>query len=270
MKFTNVQVSIASAMDAEALPLVAAKSSFAIVLILASLIGNSLVLAVVYRNPRLRNITNAYVGNLAVCDTLMAVFCMLLTIISLITAGWPMGYTLCYFQAFLEVSLSYTSLHIMAFTAVNRYFRIVRPRKYPSIFTKRSTIVMTAAIWLYGIGYGELYIWASGGEIVYLPKAGTCLPRFVPLPVIIIGYVAPSILMFLCYFLVYRVVRRHSLTVTCSLQRGEQHSGPNCEELRATKILFVVMLGFILCWVPTLAIGVIHAKIMKVLSPEYP
>ena len=36
----------------------------------------------------------------------------------------------------------------------------------------------------------------------------------------------------------------------------------------SAKILFVVMLGFIPCWVPTLAIGVILAK-MKVLPPEY-
>jgi len=83
-------------------------------------------------------------------------------------------------------------------------------------------------------------------------------------------YVIPSILMVLCYFLVFKVVCRHSLTVSCSLQRGEQQSGPNCEELKATKILFVVMLGFILCWVPTQVIGLILAKIMKTLAPEYP
>lgn len=205
-------------MDAKTLAIISAKSIFAIAVMLTSVIGNSLVLAVVYRNPRLRTITNAYVINLAISDILMA----------LITVNWSLGDTMCKFQAILGVSLSFISLQIMTITAVNRYFSIVRPRRYPSIFTKRSTFIMTAVIWLFGLGFGELYVWASGGEIVYIPKTGTCFPRFVPLWVAVMGYVIPSILMVLCYFLVFKVVRRHSLTVTCSLQRGEQQSGRNC------------------------------------------
>ena len=119
--------------------------------------------------------------------------------------------------------------------------------------------------------FGEIYVWAGGGEIAYITKAETCFPRFIPLAVAIIGYVVPSGLMALCYFLVYRAVRKHSMTVTCSPQRGDlQSAGPSCEELRTTKILFVVMLGFILCWVPTQVIGILLGKLMKTIPPEYP
>ena len=257
-------------METKAIAVIALKSIFCLAVMLGSVIGNSLVLAVVCRNPRLRTITNAFVINFAVSDILMALFCMPLTIISLITVDWSLGDTMCKFQAILGVSLSFISLQIMTVTAVNRYFRIVHPRKYPSIFTKRSTIIMITAIWLIGLGFGELYVWAGGGEVVYILKSGTCCPRMVPLVVAIFGYVIPSMLMFLCYLLVVRVVRRHSLTVTCTLRRGQQLNGPSCEELKATKILFVVMLGFIICWVPTQVIGFILAKIMKTLPPEYP
>ena len=174
-------------MDAKPLAIISAKSIFAIAIMLTSVIGNSLVLAVVYRNPRLRTITNAYVINLAVSDILMALFCMPLTIISLITVNWSLGDTMCKFQAILGVSLLFISLQIMMITAVNRHFRFDRPRRYPSIFTKRSTFIMTAVIWLFGLGFGELYVWASDGEIVYIPKAGTCFPRFVPLWVAVMG-----------------------------------------------------------------------------------
>ena len=136
-------------MDAKTLAIISAKSIFAIAVMLTSVIGNSLVLAVVYRNPRLRTITNVYVINLAVSDILMALFCMPLTIISLITVNWSLGDTMCKFQAILGVSLSFISLQIMTITAVNRYFRIVHPRRYLSIFTKRSTFIMTAVIWLF-------------------------------------------------------------------------------------------------------------------------
>ena len=153
-------------METKAIAVIALKSIFCIAVMLGSVIGNSLVLTVVYRNPRLRTITNAYVINLAVSDILMALFCMPLTIISLITVDWSLGDTMCKFQAILGVSLSLISLQIMTVTAVNRYFRIVHPRKYPSIFAKRSTIIMITAIWLIGLGFGELYVWAGGGEIV--------------------------------------------------------------------------------------------------------
>lgn len=257
-------------MDAKTVSVQVAKSFLAISIALFSIIGNTMVLAVVYRNPRLRTLTNAYIINLAISDILMAVCCMPLTTAALITTKWALGDTVCKFQAILGVSLSFISLQITTLTAVNRYFRIVRPGKYPSIITKRSTVIMISAIWLVGVCYGELYTWSSGGEIVYIPKAGTCFPRYVPLVVSIIGYLVPSILIFACYFLVYRAVRRHSLTVTCSLQRGEQPLGPNCEELNTTKILFFVMLGFILCWVPTQVIGLILAKIMHTLPAGYP
>lgn len=258
-------------MEVKTLALLITKTIFVIIVMLLSIIGNSLVLAVVRRNPRLRTITNAYVINLAIADILMALFCMPLTVISLITVQWSLGEFMCKFQAILGVSMSFLSLQIMTLMAVNRYFRIVHPRKFPSIFTKRSTIVMICTIWIFGLCFGEIYVWAGGGEIAYITKAGTCFPRFIPLAVAIIGYVVPSGLMVLCYFLVYRAVRKHSMTVTCSLQRGNLHSaGPSCEELRTTKILFVVMLGFILCWVPTQVIGILLGKLMKTLPPEYP
>ena len=255
-------------MDAKTLSAVIFKSFLVLIISLTSVIGNSMVLAVVYRSQRLRTLTNAYIVNLAISDIFMATLCMPLTITALITVNWSWGDTMCKFQGILGVSLAFISLQTMTLTAANRYFRIVRPRKYPSIFTKRSTFVMISVLWVVGLCFGELYVWASGGEIIYIPNAGTCFPRFVPLVVAAIGFLLPSILMFLCYFLVYRAVRGHSLTVTCSLQRGDVR--PNCEELNTTKLLFFVMLGFVLCWVPTQVIGMILAKVMDTLPPEYP
>lgn len=255
--------------DAKTFAVLVVKSFIAITISLISIIGNTMVLAVVYRNQRLRTLTNAYIVNLAISDILMAVFCMPLTFTALITVEWSLGDSMCKFQGILGVSLSFISLQTTMLTAVNRYFRIVHPRKYPSIFTKRSTVIMIAAIWLVGLCFGELAA-ASGGEIIFIQTAGTCFPRFVPLVVSIVGYLVPSILIFVCYILVYRAVRRHSLTVTCSLQRGEHPLRPNCEELSTTKIMFFVMLGFILCWVPPMVIGLILAKIMHTLPPLYP
>ena len=150
-------------MEVKTLALLITKSIFVIIVMLLSIIGNSLVLAVLRRNPRLRTITNAYVINLAVADILMALFCMPLTVISLLTVQWSLGEFMCKLQAILGVSMSFLSLQIMTLMAVNRYFRIVHPRKFPSIFTKRSTIVMICAIWIFGLCLVK-YMFGRAGE----------------------------------------------------------------------------------------------------------
>ncbi|XP_011505761.1 PREDICTED: orexin receptor type 2-like [Ceratosolen solmsi marchali] len=46
------------------------------------LIGNSFVIAVVYRSPRMRTVTNFFIVNLAVADVLVIVFCLPATLMS--------------------------------------------------------------------------------------------------------------------------------------------------------------------------------------------
>lgn len=46
------------------------------------ILGNSLVVTVVYRNPRMHNVTNYFIVNLAVADILVCLFCLPLTLLS--------------------------------------------------------------------------------------------------------------------------------------------------------------------------------------------
>lgn len=48
---------------------------------IVGLIGNSFVIAVVYRSPRMRTVTNFFIVNLAVADVLVIVFCLPATLI---------------------------------------------------------------------------------------------------------------------------------------------------------------------------------------------
>lgn len=49
---------------------------------LVGLVGNLLVVSVVYRSPRMRNVTNYFIVNLAVADILVLVFCLPATLLS--------------------------------------------------------------------------------------------------------------------------------------------------------------------------------------------
>ena len=53
-----------------------------IIVFVVGLIGNSFVIAVVYRSPRMRTVTNFFIVNLAVADVLVIVFCLPATLMS--------------------------------------------------------------------------------------------------------------------------------------------------------------------------------------------
>lgn len=53
-----------------------------IVVFIVGLIGNCFVIAVVYRSPRMRTVTNFFIVNLAVADILVIVFCLPATLMS--------------------------------------------------------------------------------------------------------------------------------------------------------------------------------------------
>lgn len=47
-----------------------------VIVFIVGLIGNSFVIAVVLRSPRMRTVTNYFIVNLAVADILVIVFCL--------------------------------------------------------------------------------------------------------------------------------------------------------------------------------------------------
>lgn len=52
------------------------------IVFIVGLIGNSFVIAVVFRAPRMRTVTNYFIVNLALADILVIVFCLPATLMS--------------------------------------------------------------------------------------------------------------------------------------------------------------------------------------------
>ena len=50
-------------------------------------VGNFLVVSVVYRNARMHNVTNLFIVNLAIADILVCIFCLPITLLSNIFTG---------------------------------------------------------------------------------------------------------------------------------------------------------------------------------------
>ena len=57
------------------------------IVFLLGILGNSLVVSVVYRNPRMHSVTNYFIVNLAIADILVCVFCLPITLLSNLYSG---------------------------------------------------------------------------------------------------------------------------------------------------------------------------------------
>ena len=108
--------------------------SLVALLFICAVSGNIIVCCAVYKKTNLRTIPNAIFVNLAVSNLLLALWQLPMLIITIIRGEWSFGEKLCNFYAFLGVALFAVSLFNLTAISVNRYFKIVKPSKYRSVF----------------------------------------------------------------------------------------------------------------------------------------
>lgn len=210
-----------------------------------SLFGNLLVCFAVYRNPTLRRPSNYYLISLALSDILQALFTMPLSIGMLATSGWRYGIPACYFMAISMLSLASTSIFTMALLAVNRYYKIVKPAKYPNTFTKKFILVTGSLAWIAPILNSILTAFVYGFDVSPHPGLAICKVEYKKFyfPILIVFQNTPFFIIVFCYWKIYKVVKIHNANVSW------QNS--NVVEVNISKTLFTTVIPFVSLWVPS-------------------
>ena len=231
-----------------------------------ALFGNALLCIAFFKNNHLRSVTNIFVLTLAVGDITMSLTCMPLSEASLIVGKWISGDFLCHFQGFLAHFLAFLSLQMMALTAVNRYFRVIKPDLYKKIFTPGYTTLMIISASLLSVGilasitfgqHGNLFVFHPGKTIcvnLYRSMLRTQIytifscTAFVFLPAIIIIW---------CYSKVFRSIRRHFRRLAARKVSCTSTSSLTPAEIVVTRTVFAIVLAFFLCWIPCIVIDLV-------------
>ena len=245
--------------------LVVVESGLMIFINFLAFTGNLMVCWAVYRNQRLRTIPNIYVVTLAISDALMAVLCMPMTVVLLITGDWPFSEAVCHFHGFFCFFCALYSLLLMTATAVNRYFRVVKPSIYRRRFKVKSTFLSIFVITLlaaFGAGLSSMAQWAS--FIVHYGKV-ICFMDF-KTPQIDMGYMAfldvfyigiPIGIISFAYYTIFKMIKVHNREMDKTRQGASL--AINVEEVKVTKALFAAVLGFSLCWGPIAIIDLVDS-----------
>ena len=145
--------------------------------------------------------------------------------------------------------------------AVNRYFRVVKPAKYRQLFTKKKTMIMIVAVWIYSV-CSPLYYILGGQKIVYHPFTYFCsLQQFkfegnrlfeAIKSVVYVGI--PSFVIFFSYSRIFQTVRNHNHNFNPS---NGTRSTVNVEEIKVNHSLFVIVVFFSYLLVPILVIDLV-------------
>ena len=221
-----------------------------------SIVGNVLVLMALYRNPRLRKLSNLYIISLAVSDIILSAVAMPFTCISEIAGRWILGQTICSLQASLATMLGTTSLVNMAFIAGNRLLKVVYPNTHRKLVSMKTILFSIVVAWCF-TGAIPLSFYITGVRVIFHPGHAVCLFDFSTASYTLIALIAvfeafiPYQVILICYFKVWRFVRSHSVQMTTSRV--------NAEDVKLNRLLSLIVISFTVCFTPFLAIILIES-----------
>ena len=242
--------------------LVWTETIFLAVISVAAFVGNLSVCYAVYRNQRLRTLPNIFAVALAVSDILISVCSTPFSVVILARGRWIFSSRFCRFQGFAMFGLRMTSLHTMGVIAVSRYFCVVKPAKYVSIFNKRRASMYVAVVWCLAlVGSVPPFLFENGGY-KFQPGKAMCMYTFYTniayTAFIECVYIAtPLTLITICYGKVFYAVSRSNQVF--SHDNSTEQLRANVEEAKVTKTLATVMAGFAFCWLPICIMDYIDA-----------
>ena len=245
------------------LTLVVLESTICLALNIGSLVGNAMLCLAVCRNPRLRSTTNLYIIALSVGDLMCAVLEMPLTFWTLAVGKWVFGNGACQLHGIVDVFSTYSPPATMALTAFNRYIRIVRADHYRKIFSPWRSKVWLFCVWFSLAGYlliARVTNWQRYDFVVGFAACSvehyTENRKLIHYCFVVSLYFGVSFLVAIfSYYNVFQAIRKHHLQVAARLYSASTTSTSqtlrvSVQEIKATKTIAFVTLGFTLCWIP--------------------
>lgn len=133
-------------------------------LIVGTIIGNSLVCIAVGIVKRLQSPSNLLIVSLALSDLLVAALVMpFAAMVEVLGGYWPLNSTICDLYTSLDVIMCTASILNLCMISVDRYFVITRPFQYAIKRTPKRMALMIAAVWSLSviISVPPLFGWKS-------------------------------------------------------------------------------------------------------------
>ena len=236
-------------------------------IILAAVLGNSLILTSLCRFTCLQTKTNVFVLNLAIADLFLAVFAMPFTLVSSITYDWEFGTVMCQILGALNSIFCEASICTLTFVSIERFIAIVYPLNYETLITTQRVKIIIGYIWLQAVLCASSTFIFS--EFKFLEFEAICTvnwERSIAYSLIfaIIFLYVPFLVTAVLYCIILKTAIRQRQRIDIikvgeiSSERCSQNSGKKVpteerktkKEYKATVMIGIVVGTFCLCWFP--------------------
>ena len=228
---------------------------FMFFIIISCLFGNTLVCVACVKCLSLQSFSEQFIFSLALSDIMVAASVLPFDIVYWIAfPRWPLGENVCnLWNALFFLFLTASVLNLTSIS-IDRFLAVVYPLRYSIWVTPNLVKLMIASVWVYSSAIAVLIFFLLNppeGE----PYSFDLNPLFHGF--LLIGNVIfPFTIMIILYSKIYIIARRHARRagITSSPTR---RTNSFARELKLAKTLGIVMLCFVICWLPFETINVV-------------
>ena len=243
-----------------------------VLVMILTLIGNSLVIQSVMTFRQLKTRTNYFVLSLGVADCFVAILVMPFGAYQLYSnLRWELGSIMCRIATCLDVMLTTTSILHLSCLAMDRYFAICSPFFYHEKVNKKTVYCLIAGCWIVPMVMSWIPImngWNEAGihDVITCkmpPDGKACIflvNRAYAVLCSLIAFYVPTVFMLLVNLRIYKEARKQaqqirSLELTTIGDKKRQKKFR--QERKAAKTLSIIMGAFCICWCPFFVCNVI-------------
>ena len=239
--------------------------ALAILVCLMSILDNLLVVYVVHKDSRLKNLTNVFIHNLALTDISLASLHMPFWVITLYTGTWIFSERWCEIQAVIQCTLGLASILNMGLIAFNRYIRVVKPAFYRRLFpSNRMARFYCALVWIASLllTTPPLYGW---GKMAYHPLFAVCTFNWtiehISWAIVTVGGLINGITVsiFYSYYKIYKSLKESNQNLNAhSIEDAAASSRRPATDIRLLKTSLTVVCVFLVTWGPVTAVVIVE------------
>ncbi|XP_078376171.1 QRFP-like peptide receptor [Oculina patagonica] len=234
---------------------------FAYCLILViSLVGNTLIGIIVYKTKAMRKTTNFFIVNMAMSDLLFTIFSFPRVLAALFVDSWLigglLGQALCKLHVFFSDISSVVSVQSFVLIAVERFGAVLFPFRSPLINSKLCFFLIPVT-WIVAMTTQFPYLLAHRvvkyqGKLMCAREWNEVFGEsssyaYYVLSVVVTFIYIPLVLMTILYSIIVLKLKSQTIPGEQSVSAGQQRVR---RERNVLKMAIAIVLGFAVCWLP--------------------
>ncbi|XP_031563620.1 alpha-1A adrenergic receptor-like [Actinia tenebrosa] len=261
---------------------------FIVVLAVIAIIGNGLIIYVIYRNRTLHVLRNLFIASLSLSDFCMGCTDVLYQGIGKLVPNYkPPHFSFCYFVLFCGVLFGSASVFNLTAMTINRYIAISYPLHYSQYVTSRRSAMILLLLWLAACCLAlPPLLWRPVDVVCYstTPSEEHLVNEIAYMAAEwIFWFVIPALIILVAYCRIYRIAKNQARQIAamemsqqCAVDENPTNQLPGAAKTMNPKLristykekkagrMVTILIGFwLFCWLPFFTVLTIHKFLLS-------